>query len=130
MKKPLRKILVILLVLVVIGSAGYYFFSSYFTNRVLDEPAAAEALKLIDPAITTEKVEEIKESLSATDKMYLTSSIIGKLDKDMISSVTEMSADGFSQEELSEVKQILSQKFSEEDINKLKDLYSKYANKS
>ncbi|OGO79278.1 MAG: hypothetical protein A2Y23_01520 [Clostridiales bacterium GWB2_37_7] len=79
-----------------------------------------------DMQITKDKLEDIKESVSASDKMTAAALVISKLSQSDINYLTELSAGGITPEEEEEMKAIVYSKFTEDEIQKIKETYIKY----
>jgi hypothetical protein len=79
-----------------------------------------------DIEVTKEKLENIKGSITPSDKMTAASLVLSKLSKSDISHLTELSAGGITPEEKEKMKGIVYSRFTSEEIQKIRDMYVKY----
>lgn len=76
--------------------------------------------------VTKDKLEEIKESVTPSDKMAAATLVLSKLSQSDINRLTKLAADGISPAEKEEMKAIVYSKFTQAEINKIRDMYYKY----
>lgn len=79
-----------------------------------------------DAQITTEKLKDIKESVTPSDKMAAAKWVLSKLSKSDISHLRELSAGGITPEEKEQMKDIVYSRFTSEEIQKIREMYIKY----
>lgn len=76
--------------------------------------------------ISKEKLEEIKESITPSDKIVAAALVLAKLDQSDIKELTDLSVGGITSEEKEKMKTIVYSRFTEEEIEKIKGMYIKY----
>jgi hypothetical protein len=87
------------------------------------EPAGSQAA-----IIPVDKIQEIKDKVSWTDKITAATIVLDKLTKSDISELQGMLFGGLDKEESQKAKRIAYERFSPEEIEKVKELYYKYMN--
>ncbi len=76
--------------------------------------------------VTKEKLENIKDSISASDKVTAATMVVSRLSQSDIKHITEMTAGGINAQEKKELLNIVYSRFTPDEINKIKEMYSKY----
>lgn len=90
--------------------------------------APAESSAKQPPAVTVEKMKEIKEEVTATDKIEAATMVMSKLSTSEIDKLKGMLSGGLTAEEKAEAKKIAFANFTSEEIAKIKEMYTKYMN--
>lgn len=88
------------------------------------EPKAAQQSNA--PIITEKQAEEIKENVSAKDKIAVSMMVISNLSTEDIQYLTGLLANGLTASEKAAAKSLCYKRFSHEDIEKIHSLYKKY----
>lgn len=76
--------------------------------------------------IPVQKVKEIKEQISPTDKVEAAALVIKRLSKEDIDTLTQLLSGGITAEEKEKAKEIMFSRFTEEEITRIKEMYIKY----
>ena len=76
--------------------------------------------------ITIEKLESIKNKVTAADKVSIANFVLKKLSKEDIKELTAMVAKGLTPEDKERAKQIAYSRFNKDEIRTIMDLYAKY----
>lgn len=76
--------------------------------------------------ITTEKMKEIKDKITASDKIEAGALVLKRLTTSDIDILTKMVQGGLTKEEEKKAKQIAYERFTAEEIKKIKEIYRKY----
>jgi hypothetical protein len=82
-----------------------------------------------DLQITKDKLEDIKESVTSSDKMAAATLVLGKLSKSDINHLTQLSTGGITAQEKEEMKEIVYSRFTAAEVEKIKEMYIKYMKK-
>lgn len=85
-----------------------------------------EVKAVVEPQITKEKIENIKEEVTAADKMSMATLVFKKLSQEDIAELTKMAAGGITDDEKEKMKRFALEKFTEEEIKEIKGMYYKY----
>lgn len=123
--KNAGRILIITGLLLLVLSAGFYILSDYVADQAVEELLKREASD--STSSSQEQLEQIKEKISAADKVYLTSTVLTKLDPSTVQDLLKMAEGGLTGEEAQKAEIIIKQNFSAEELQKLQGLYAKYA---
>jgi hypothetical protein len=76
--------------------------------------------------LSTNEVESIKASVTASDKLAASALVLSKLSGEDIAYLTGLLKDGLTKEEKEAAKQLCFARFGKEDIEKIYALYKKY----
>jgi hypothetical protein len=82
----------------------------------------------IESQITSEKIEEIKNRVSQSDKLKATNIILKNLSTDEINELRGMIGGSITSAEKTRAKEIIYKNLSEDEINEIKNMYLKYLN--
>lgn len=80
-------------------------------------------------AITVEKMKQIKEEVTAKDKVSAATLVMSRLSPSEINQLKSMAAGGLTSEEKQKAISIAYSHFSGEEIKQIKEMYKKYMNK-
>lgn len=94
-----------------------------FENK--DSKTAKEKAQLI----TVEKMNEIKEQVTAQDKVSAAAMVMSRLSSGEKNKLRGMLSGGLTAEEKAEAKRIAYSHFSSQEITEIKEMYSKYMKK-
>jgi hypothetical protein len=78
------------------------------------------------PVITASKINEVKDKVSATDKMEAAALALSRLKGSDIDELKAMLPGGLTSEEKARAKEIMYDRFSEEEIERIYEMYGKY----
>ena len=81
-----------------------------------------------DGKLTIDEINEIKDSVTAVDKIETAALMLKRLSSSDIDVLKKMLAGGVSGEEKNEAKKLVYQKFTEEEVEAIKEIYKKYMN--
>lgn len=73
-----------------------------------------------------EKLQEIKNNITAADKIFIASSVLQKFTSEEISQMQNMAQNGLDTKEKAVIKKIVSARLTKDDITRLKQMYYKY----
>lgn len=90
------------------------------------KPAEGSANK--QPTITLSKMKEVKEQVTAQDKISVAAMVTSKLSTGEIDKLKGMVSGGLTAKEKAEAKRIAFSNFSADEIKKIKEIYYKYIN--
>lgn len=90
------------------------------------KPASGSANK--QTTITLSKMKEVKEQVTAQDKISVAAMVTSKLSTGEIDKLKDMVSGGLTAEEKAEAKRIAFSNFSTDEIKKIKEIYYKYIN--
>ncbi|HHV99385.1 MAG TPA: hypothetical protein GXX36_07400 [Clostridiaceae bacterium] len=76
--------------------------------------------------ISLEKIKEIKDRVSAADKMKAGTLLLKRLSSSDIEQLFKMIEDGVTKEELERAKKLVYERFTAEEIAEIKEIYRKY----
>lgn len=94
-----------------------------------EDPAdtpAPDAPPAYNPEISAEKQAEVKENITMSERIKLTTTLVKALDASEISQFMSMAQGGLSLEDKKEAKKIMLEKLSEEEYNELIEIAAKY----
>lgn len=91
-----------------------------------DKPKADKPKEQTKAVLPDVKLNEIKNEVSATDKIGAAALAIKRLSSSDISQLKGMLAGGLSEEELAKAKAMAYARFSEKEIEQIKEMYAKY----
>ena len=91
-------------------------------NKV-DKPISKAPTK---PALIDVQVNEIKDEVSASDKITAAALVIRRLSSSDVSQLKGMLTGGLSEEELAQAKALAYARFTEDEISQIKEMYAKY----
>ncbi len=89
----------------------------------VDKPEPSEPKK---PALLDAQVNEIKDEVSASDKITAAALAIKRLSSSDINTLKGMLAGGLSEEELSKAKALAYARFTKDEIAQIKEMYARY----
>jgi len=81
------------------------------------------------PAISVQKMNEIKNQVTAPEKVTAAVMVMSKLSTAEINQLKSLLAGGLTAEEKAKAKSIAFANFSSKEIEEIKDMYTKYMNK-
>lgn len=139
----LTRIFIVILLIAAVGVFALYKVGDKVFEEVIDsqiaeaekvvkQPAAAPkapaeaAAPKAKMAVTKEKLEEIKASVTPTDKVVAAKIVLSELSKSDISDLTKLSSGGITAEEKEEMKAIVYSKLTLEEVEQVKAMYYKY----
>lgn len=76
--------------------------------------------------IPPEKIKEIKDRVSAADKMKAGTLVLKRLDPSEIDELVKMLEGGVTREELKKAKELVYERFTADEIAEIKEIYRKY----
>jgi hypothetical protein len=76
--------------------------------------------------ITVDKINEVKDKVSAADKMEAAALVLKRLSTDEINMLTKMLAGGLTPEEKAQAEKLAYSKFTKDEIEKIRNMYLKY----
>lgn len=101
--------------------------SNQNTNDAQDEATGTKVKEEIKPkVITIQKANEIKEQITATDKMTAATLALKRLSSEDIGELKSLMSGGLTAEKKKEAVKIAYARFSAEEIAQIKELYRKY----
>lgn len=101
------------------------------TAEPTKQPAksASEAVKTDNSLqIPKQKIEEIKEDVTASDKMTMAALVFKKLKQQDIEQLLKMATGGITSDEREKMKKLALERFTAEEIKQIKAMYYKYMN--
>jgi hypothetical protein len=99
------------------------------TGSIQIPTAKADINSNQDLQITKDKLENIKEAVTPSDKMAAATLVLGKLSKSDINHLTQLSTGGITSEEKEEMKKIVYSRFTAAEVEQIKEMYIKYMKK-
>lgn len=78
--------------------------------------------------LTPEKINEIKDSVGAKDKMEVAAMALKKFSASEINELKKIPIGGITNEEKQKLKELLYSRFTKEEIAKIMEMYKKYKN--
>lgn len=82
------------------------------------------------PAISVDKMQEIKDKVTATDKVSTATMVLSRLSASDVNELKSLIPGGLTDAEKARAKQICYANFSSEEIVKIKQIYKKYMNEN
>ncbi len=79
-----------------------------------------------EPVLTPEKIEQIKDEVSAADKISAAALVLKRLSSEDIKVLKDMLDNGLSGADREKAKALAYSRFTEEEIEKIKEMYEKY----
>ena len=99
--------------------------SSEAEKQDANKPDAAQEAKK-EAAITPDKIKDIKDDVTAADKVTAAALVFKRLNTSDIGVLQGMLTGGLSSEEKAKAKNIAYARFTADEIKKIKEIYSKY----
>lgn len=131
-------VLTLVLTIAAIGTVVLYKLGDKIFDEIIDNQIVVSEKTMEQPAqesqgttdtgiaVTREKLEEIKESITPKDKVAAAKIVLSELSKSDINKLTKLSAGGITQDEKAEMKSIVYSKLTPEEIEEVKAMYTKY----
>lgn len=98
------------------------------TNIPSSKNSSAPAVSQIisAPIITKKDIQEIKNNITASDKIFIASKVVSKISPEEMTQFKAMASDGLTTNEKSNIRSIVYSRFNSEDISRLKEIYYRY----
>lgn len=81
------------------------------------------------PVIPVEKMNDIKDKVTAQDKVSAAAMVMSKLSSDEVNQLKDMLSGGLTADEKAKAKSIAFANFSSKEIEEIKEMYTKYMDK-